>query len=66
MLDLIADAAHFFLSQCVGPKRLSVGDDRPKFGGDVNEAMIKETTCYLEDHGQKNFSTHCGGILVIE
>ena len=27
--------------------------------GDVNEAMIKETTCYLEDHGQKNFSTHC-------
>jgi len=26
---------------------------------DVNEAMIKETTCYLEAHGQKNFSAHC-------
>ncbi len=25
---------------------------------DVNEAMIKETTCYLEEHGQKNFSAH--------
>jgi len=24
--------------------------------GDVNEAMIKETTCYLEEHGQKNLS----------
>ena len=27
--------------------------------GDLNEAMISETTCYLEGHGQKNFSTHC-------
>jgi SAM-dependent methyltransferase len=27
--------------------------------GDVNEAMIKETTCYLEEHGQKNFSACC-------
>ena len=26
--------------------------------GDINEAMIKETTFYLEQHGQKNFSTH--------
>ncbi len=26
--------------------------------GDINEAMIKETVCYLEQHGQKNFSTH--------
>ena len=26
--------------------------------GDINEAMIKETTCYLEQHGQKNFTTH--------
>ncbi|MGD9413157.1 MAG: class I SAM-dependent methyltransferase [Desulfobacterales bacterium] len=26
---------------------------------DVNEAMVNETTCYLEAHGQKNFSAHC-------
>jgi SAM-dependent methyltransferase len=26
--------------------------------GDINEAMIKETTSYLEQHGQKNFTTH--------
>ena len=25
---------------------------------DINEAMIKETTIYLEQHGQKNFTTH--------
>lgn len=23
--------------------------------GDINEPMVKETICYLEDHGQKNF-----------
>jgi SAM-dependent methyltransferase len=27
--------------------------------GDVNEAMIRETTSYLRCHGQKNFSAHC-------
>lgn len=26
---------------------------------DINEAMIKETIFYLEEHGQKNFSAHC-------
>ena len=27
--------------------------------GDVNEEMVKETTFYLESHGQNNFSVHC-------
>jgi len=27
--------------------------------GDVNEAMIRETACYLENYGQKNFSAYC-------
>ncbi len=27
--------------------------------GDVNEAMVEETTRYLKEHGQKNFSTRC-------
>jgi len=27
--------------------------------GDVNEAMINETTSYLKSHGQKKFSAHC-------
>ena len=27
--------------------------------GDVNEAMISETTSYLKRHGQNNFSAHC-------
>ena len=27
--------------------------------GDVNDAMISETTAYLKSHGQKKFSAHC-------